>query len=88
MFNAGTVAGGSLSVYFTGGNNRLAIDPSAVFVGKSMPISGAGDVIELAPGTGVFGGFDTTFIGFEQIAVDRGRIGRSAARSRLARGFS
>ena len=72
LFNAGTIAGGSLSVYLTGGYSRVAVDPSAVFIGNIDAHLGGGDVIELAPGTGVFGGFDTTFIGFEQIAVDAG----------------
>ena len=72
LFNAGTITGGSLSVYLTGGNSRVAIDPSAVFIGNIDAHLGGADVIELAPGTGIFGGFNSTFIGFEQIAVDAG----------------
>jgi hypothetical protein len=68
--NAGTISGGT-AVQFGGGDDRLIVQPGAVFVGT---VDGAGgtDVLELAAGTGntTLSGLGTNFVNFETVVFD------------------
>ena len=75
LTNAGTIGGASGSaVNFTGANNRLIIDPGAVFVGSVYGGGGGNDVLELAAGTvgatGTLDGSPGRYSGFDYFTVD------------------
>jgi Bacterial Ig domain len=66
--NAGTING---AVQFGDGDDRLIVDPGAVFVG-TVDGGGGSDVLELAAGTGntTLSGLGTKFINFETVVFD------------------
>jgi hypothetical protein len=66
--NAGTING---AVQFGDGDDRLIIDPGAVFVGM-VDGGGGSDVLELVGGTGnkMLSGLGTNFVNFETIVFD------------------
>jgi hypothetical protein len=70
--NAGTiVGGGGTAVAFSGYNNRLIIDPGAVFGG--VVNGGTAGVLELAAGVGSGTlGLGSNFVNFSNVAVDSG----------------
>jgi hypothetical protein len=70
--NVGTVIGdGGTAVQFGGGEDRLIVDPGAVFVG-TVDGGGGSDILELAAGTGVgtLNGLGTSFANFETVVFD------------------
>jgi hypothetical protein len=73
--NAGTISGTISAVHFGAGttNNRLVVDPGAVFNGN---VAGGGgtNTLELAQGVsaGSLGGIGSTFTGFGTLTVDSG----------------
>jgi hypothetical protein len=73
--NAGTISGSFSSVHFGGStsNNRLVVDPGAVFNGK-VDAGGSGNTLELAQGAspGSITGIGSSFTGFGTVAVDSG----------------
>jgi hypothetical protein len=75
VINAGTIAGGSGSdaVAFGSGNDRLVVDPGAVFIGN-VDGGGGNNTLELASATsaGTISGFGTSFQNFGSITVDAG----------------
>jgi hypothetical protein len=82
VVNAGTItstgaAGGPNSryaavVFNSTGDNRLVVDPGAVFNGGVYAKAGGSNTLELAAGSGTLVGFDTEFQHFQTIAVDAG----------------
>ena len=74
LTNAGTIAGnsGPDAVLFAGGNDRLIVDPGAVFLGNVDGGAGS-NVLEMAPGgSGVLYGLGSSFINFATVTVDAG----------------
>jgi hypothetical protein len=71
--NAGTITGGSYAVKFSGsGNDRLIVDPGAVFQGGAGGGSGT-NTLELASGAGGISGINNgTFFNFQSLVVDGG----------------
>src|SRR5207248_5858796 len=70
--NAGTIIGdGGTAVQFGGGDDRLIVDPGAVFVG-TVDGGGGSDVLELAAGIGsrTLSGLGTSFANFEKVVFD------------------
>ena len=70
--NAGTIRGdGGTAVQFGGGDDRMVVDPGAVFVG-TVDGAGGSDVLELAAGTGnkTVSGLGTNFVNFEKVVFD------------------
>jgi hypothetical protein len=70
--NAGTIIGhGGTAVQFGIANDRLIVDPGAVFVG-TVDGAGGSDVLELAAGTGnkTLSGLGTSFANFETVVFD------------------
>jgi hypothetical protein len=82
VVNAGTItstgaAGGPDSKYaavvFKGtGENRLVVDPGALFNGGVYANASASNTLELGAGNATLAGFDTAFLNFQTIAVDAG----------------
>ena len=76
LTNAGTIEGtGGRAVYFVfGANDRLVVDPGAVFSGGVIFNPGGSNVLELASGdrTGTLSGLGTSFVNFGAVAVDSG----------------
>jgi hypothetical protein len=70
VVNAGTISGGQTAVAFGAGNNRLVVDPGAVFIGAVNN----GYVLELGAGAGqsTLAGIGTSFTGFNTIDFDGG----------------
>jgi hypothetical protein len=66
--NAGTIIG---AVQFGGGDDRLIVDPGAVFIG-TVDGAGGSDVLELAAGIGnkTLSGLGTNFVNFEKVVFD------------------
>src|SRR4029077_14780818 len=76
LTNAGTITGSSgTAVAFSGGGNRLIVDPGAVF-NRIVNGGTGGDTLELASAAsiGTIGGLGTSFTGFHNVAVDSGAI--------------
>jgi hypothetical protein len=72
MENGGTIRGdGGTAVQFGGADDRLIVDPGAVFVG-TVDGAGGSDVLELAAGTGnkTLSGLGTNFVNFETVVFD------------------
>jgi hypothetical protein len=72
--NAGTITG-AFSVVFdpTASNNRLIIDPGAVFNGAAEATGGTNSTIELTKGTGTISGIGGgQFSGFDTLDADAG----------------
>ena len=70
--NAGTIAGsGGTAVTLAGGDDRLAIDPGAVFDGDVVA-TGVGNTLELAAGAigGTLAGLGSSFAGFSTVMLD------------------
>ena len=69
--NAGTISGASYSIKFSGSSNdRLIVDPGAVFIG-AVGGGGGTTTMELAAGTGSIGGINAgSFLNFQSLAVD------------------
>jgi hypothetical protein len=70
--NAGTaISFGKL--YYGAGDNRLVVEPGAVFVGK-VTAAGTGNILELAQGisVGSIGGIGSQFAGFDTMTIDTG----------------
>ncbi len=75
VINAGTISNGAgtagTAIVFGSGNDRLVVDPGAVFIGT---VNGGGglNTLELAAGTatGSIGGIGTQFSNFGSVAVD------------------
>ena len=69
--NAGTISGGSYAVKFSGsGNDRLVVDPGAVFAGAVGGGNGT-NTLELAAGTGAIAGINTgEFYHFQNLVID------------------
>src|SRR5207237_510485 len=88
LANAGAVIGhGGTAVAFGSGNDRLVVDPGAVFDGRVD--GGAGlDALELAPGTGSLAGLGTGIVGFETVTVDNGAVWTLTGNSVIAAGAS
>jgi len=73
LTNAGLISGSTTSVKLMGSNDRLIIDPGAVFNGRVVA-TGANDTLELASAasTGVINGLGSVYAGFSNIIVDAG----------------
>jgi len=70
--NAGTIIGtDGTAVQFGGGDDRMVVDPGAVFIG-TVDGGGGSDVLELAAGTGdrTLSGLGTSFANFETVVFD------------------
>ena len=72
--NGGTIVGtGGVVIQFAGGDDRLVVDPGAVFAGT---VDGAGgdNMLELAakPGIGTLSGIGSSFVNFDAVVVDAG----------------
>jgi hypothetical protein len=76
VVNAGTISGNQTAVSFGAfGDDRLAVDPGAVFVGAvDAGLSANYNVLELGAGAGqsTLQGIGTSFTGFNTIAFDGG----------------
>jgi hypothetical protein len=89
--NAGTING---ALQFGDGDDRLIVDPGAVFVG-TVDGAGGNDVLELAAGTGntTLSGLGTNFVNFETVVFDanadcRVTVDNSAAFTGTIMGFT
>jgi hypothetical protein len=72
VVNAGTISGTSKAVSFADtGNNRLVIDPGAIFAGD-VTANGVTNTLELAAGSGTLSGLGDVYIGFTAIQIDTG----------------
>ena len=74
VVNAGTITGSNgTAILFGSGNDRLVVDPGAVFVGKVDGGAGS-NTLELAAGagTGRFAGLGTSFVNFGTVKFDAG----------------
>jgi len=70
--NAGTIIGtDGTAVQFGGGDDRMVVDPGAVFIG-TVDGGGGSNVLELAAGTGdrTLSGLGTSFANFETVVFD------------------
>jgi hypothetical protein len=73
--NAGIISGGTNSVVFGSGttNNRLIINPGAIFNGPADATAATNSTIELTKGTGAISGIGNgNFLGFNTLDVDNG----------------
>ena len=74
VLNVGTITGNNgTAVLFGGGDDRLVVDPGAVFVGKVDGGAGS-NTLELAAGTGTgtLAGLGTSFVNFGTVKFDAG----------------
>ena len=81
--NAGTISGGTYSVQFAAGGDRLIVDAGAKFTGKAKA-AGTGNTIELksAAGAGAISGLGSQYVGFQTVTIDSGAswtVGGSAS---------
>jgi hypothetical protein len=78
LTNAGTIIGNNgTAVLFGGSNNRMVVDPGAVFIGTVDGGGSAGsNTLELAAGagTGTLAGLGTSFVDFGTVVLDAGAI--------------
>ncbi len=76
VVNAGTVTGSGGTAVSLGGtaNERLVVDPGAVFNGRVSGSTSASDALELASGgsTGTLSGLGTNYANFASVTVDSG----------------
>ena len=73
--NGGTITGSSYAVAFSNsGNNRLVVNPGAVFNGRVLAGSSGSNTLELTSGAsaGSIGGIGGSIYGFGTVAVDTG----------------
>jgi hypothetical protein len=85
LVNAGRIGAGGTAVAFTGGGNRVVVDPGAVFSG--VVDGGTGnDTLELAAGNGSLSGLGTQFTGFTTVTVDAGASWQLAGVNTIAAG--
>jgi hypothetical protein len=83
--NSGTIAGGGGhdAVLLSGSNDRVVVDPGAVFVGTVD--GGGGSTLELASASiGTISGIGTSFANFGAVTVDPGADWRLAGMNTLA----
>src|SRR5205823_14367646 len=87
--NAGTIVGGrAAAVQFGSGNDRLVVDPGALFIGK-VDGGGGHNTLELAGGgVGALAGLGTQFVDFASIAVDAGADWTLTGNSAIANGVT
>jgi hypothetical protein len=74
IINSGTISGAGEAVDFSGsGDDRLIIDPGAVFIGN-ISAGGSGNTLEFASGSsaGTLAGIGGSITGFATIALDAG----------------
>ena len=85
--NAGTIVGGAAAILFGPGNDRLIIDPGAVF-GGIVDGGGGTNTIELGAGgsAGTLTGLGSQYLNFTSFAVDAGARWTIAGLSTLANG--
>ncbi len=89
--NFGTIAGtAGLAVSFGSGDDRLIVEPGAMFSGGVDGAAGA-NTLELAAGSGKLLGLGTSFVNFGSVAFDNGGAwsleGSTAALSATITGF-
>src|SRR6201999_4099595 len=71
--NSGTIAGnGGKAIQFANGNDRLIVDPGAMFTGAVAGAGGANTMELAAGGTGTITGLGVSFTNFGQLTVDTG----------------
>jgi len=87
VINAGRISGSTFAVQFTGSNDRLVVDPGAVFVGKVTGGSSR-NILELASAAhrGTITGLGTSFTNFNTIVVDRRAQWEATGTNSLASG--